>query len=529
MRRAMHDRLAATISIALASACSGASADVFMVTRADDSHESGTLRSAIALANSANGSGVIQFAPQLNGSTITLSSGLIEIDASMLILGPGTDKLTISGNDASRIFSVPNPGSMPMHVALASLTLSHATGAVYTRLTALTMTDVVITSSNGGALQANGGFVALNKVIMQGNSGGCGGAFKFESVTDAQIVDSVISGNTAAGANCGGGGGYAYGSKIVVSRTVFAANHATHAGGALGIVGGYLRVVDSVIHGNSADGDGGAINLRTTFRGGDARIEGSRLYGNVAQSGGAVSLGNFATLQLKRSTVSGNQADLYGGGIDAGPNTAYVGINYSLFSGNSITSLSGGGGGLALRSGNPTTVYNSTFYGNYAYRNGGAIGIFGAASGDHLLLASSTIVRNAAYDDSSGIFADGTPAINSCIVADNASHLTTQDLAGSFKAMFSLIKTPGTATIAGSTNLAPGTDPALGPLAPNGGPTWSLLPAPGSAVIGAGDPGISPTYRDQRGLPRVANGRADIGAVERQSAEEIIFRDGFGA
>ena len=44
------------------------------------------------------------------------------------------------------------------------------------------------------------------------------------------------------------------------------------------------------------------------------------------------------------------------------------------------------------------------------------------------------------------------------------------------------------------------TDPLLGPLQDNGGPTLTHLPMPGSPAIDAGDPNFTrPPYHDQRG------------------------------
>jgi hypothetical protein len=57
----------------------------------------------------------------------------------------------------------------------------------------------------------------------------------------------------------------------------------------------------------------------------------------------------------------------------------------------------------------------------------------------------------------------------------------------------------------------------LGPLADNGGPTWTHALLTGSPAIGAGDPNFtSPPDFDQRGpgFPRVVSGRIDIGAFE---------------
>jgi hypothetical protein len=67
----------------------------------------------------------------------------------------------------------------------------------------------------------------------------------------------------------------------------------------------------------------------------------------------------------------------------------------------------------------------------------------------------------------------------------------------------------------GAKGLILGVDPQLGPLADNGGPTQTMLPAATSPVIGKGAAKVSkPPKTDQRGKPRVIAGRADIGAVE---------------
>jgi hypothetical protein len=64
------------------------------------------------------------------------------------------------------------------------------------------------------------------------------------------------------------------------------------------------------------------------------------------------------------------------------------------------------------------------------------------------------------------------------------------------------------------------TDPMLGPLQDNGGPTFTCALLPGSPAINAGDPNFTPPPEfDQRGpgFPRVAYGRIDIGAFEVQT------------
>ena len=64
------------------------------------------------------------------------------------------------------------------------------------------------------------------------------------------------------------------------------------------------------------------------------------------------------------------------------------------------------------------------------------------------------------------------------------------------------------------------TDPMLGPLQDNGGPTLTHALLPGSPAIDAGDPSFTPPpFYDQRGpgFDRVVNGRIDIGSFEVQA------------
>src|SRR5262249_30039488 len=60
------------------------------------------------------------------------------------------------------------------------------------------------------------------------------------------------------------------------------------------------------------------------------------------------------------------------------------------------------------------------------------------------------------------------------------------------------------------------TDPMLGPLQDNCGPTMTLALLPGSPAIDAGSPSCPPPSVDQRGTPRPqpSGGRCDIGAYE---------------
>jgi hypothetical protein len=69
------------------------------------------------------------------------------------------------------------------------------------------------------------------------------------------------------------------------------------------------------------------------------------------------------------------------------------------------------------------------------------------------------------------------------------------------------------------------TDPLLGPLQDNGGPTFTHELLPGSPAIDAGDPSFTPPpFFDQRGpgFDRVVNGRVDKGSFEVQTQTVAI-------
>ena len=87
------------------------------VTSFLDDGSSGTLRSNIAAASSGD---TIQFAPELEGHTITLKSGELMIAKNLDVEGPGPHKLAISGDNASRIFDIGGSAT----VTIAGLTIA---------------------------------------------------------------------------------------------------------------------------------------------------------------------------------------------------------------------------------------------------------------------------------------------------------------------------------------------------------------------------------------------------------------------
>lgn len=211
-------------------------------------------------------------------------------------------------------------------------------------------------------------------------------------------------------------------------------------------------------------------------------------------------------------TISGNSA----GGIVAGVN-ALLSIANSTISGNFGT-------GIAVAGLDPSSsIVNSTISGNSAGTSGGGIAI--RSYNASLRIANSTITGNSA-PSGGGIYIDGQFGVSRVSISNTI--LKAGPLgANIFNGGGSVTVTSQGYNIS-SDNAAdyltgPGdqinTDPLLGPLQNNGGPTLTHALLPGSPAIDAGDPNFTPPpFNDQRGCPfdRVFNGRVDIGSFETQ-------------
>ena len=203
----------------------------------------------------------------------------------------------------------------------------------------------------------------------------------------------------------------------------------------------------------------------------------------------------MGTLTVSNSTLSGNYAGDYGGGLCNNGGTLTV--SNSTMSGNYASSSHGDFYGGAISDvGGTLTVSNSTVSGNYAYEGGGIYN-----NGGTLTVSNSTMSGNSA-SNRSGIWnlsyfatisdsnaigqfcktaasspGEGTLTLNNSIVANTVLY---GDVEGSFT---------------GSNNLFGSVQ--LGPLQDNGGPTQTMALLPGSPAFAAGDIDLVPA-----GVPR---------------------------
>lgn len=428
-----------------------ADAATFQVSNLDDAGP-GSLRQAILDANTAAGADTITFQAGLTG-TILLTSGQLSIEDSVDVQGTGPSVLTVSGNDSSRVFYVYDADAT-LDVTISGLTLTDGAGSpggvVVDWGENLTLDNVVVT---GGISPTVGGGIA----VLGSDSPD---AFRFT------LRDSVVSGNSALQA---GGGLFVDETEVTVliQTSSLIANDALTGGGiAADLLLGDVTVERSTLSGNTAGVRGGGFYAGTLYNGSSVTVRQSTVSGNSAPDGGGLFIDYlYGALLLENSTVSGNNAVGEPGSTGGG---LFIGYLY-------------GEGGTAI-------VRHSTVANNTAVRGGGIFLESGGLSVEH------TIVAN-----------------NVAEVGDDLANGTD----GRFDVSFSLVETPEVANLSDLGGNIIGQDPQLGPLQNNGGPTQTHLPAAGSPAINAGDASFSPPpATDQRGNPRVAQGRIDIGSVE---------------
>jgi len=122
-------------------------------------------------------------------------------------------------------------------------------------------------------------------------------------------------------------------------------------------------------------------------------------------------------------------------------------------------------------------------------------------------ITNSTISGNSATGSGGGIWG-GFAGSNSIFANENGGNVTNGEVTSLGHNLFTDTP-PGTLLPTVLLN----TDPLLGPLADNGGPTFTMALLPGSPAIDTGSASAGVTA-DQRGIPRPQGTAPDIGAFE---------------
>jgi hypothetical protein len=310
---------------------------------------------------------------------------------------------------------------------------------------------------------------------------------------------------------------------LTINNCVVAGNAGLDSGAGISN-GGTLTVNNSSITDNGLEYQGTGAGISS---GGTLIINNSIISGNLSGKGQTDGGGIYSSgiLEITNSTIDGNSVGGPGGGIY---NTGNAIITSSTISGNSSGGgypgpQTGPGFGGGIFNGGTLTISNSTVSANSALTInqepgcGGGIGNNGS-----LQIANSTISANSATNGGA-ICNDAAPLeiANSILNAGDVGENIFNDGGTITSLGYNLSSDNGGGYLSGPGDQI-NTDPILGPLQDNGGPTQTHRPYPQSPAIDAGDPSFTPPpFYDQRGtgFDRVVNGRIDIGSFEVQEGK----------
>jgi hypothetical protein len=318
--RARSISTAALLAFALLASPLAISA-TFIVTESTDQ----ALRDAVAEANSLPGPDVIQFAPGV--TSITVVQGQIEITDDLVIAGEPGQEVTISGNNASRVFAVLDPSEAFPILTLEYLVIENGlTTAEGSAFVDGPFINCSTSTGQGGAICSETSVELFETIVRDSlteavvaDGGGIWAAF------DVVLESSTVSGNGVGGSasegddSDGGGIAAAFGRVICIDSRI--ANNSAidfdSQGG--GLVSTEFLAENCMVEDNSAGGSGGGIFA--------SRIDmiGSTVSANLAGGNGGGILAtadfnpsfqeSFGALKIVNSTISGNQASGRGGAV----------------------------------------------------------------------------------------------------------------------------------------------------------------------------------------------------------------------
>ena len=337
----------------------------FTVTSTADDGTGGTLRWAVAKANSAATASTIAFDLGSGAATITLTAGDLELTNSSAPIAidddTGQGPVTVNGNDESSVFVVDSGVTASFSdITIAGGAAGYAGGGL---------------SSSGTATLAN--------CVVTANSAYLGGGivnYGMMTVSDTTISDNSVQ--SAAGGSAGGGV-WNYGTILISGCTISDNASGYGAGGVGNDNGGTMTIVDSTIDGNSASVGAGVDNEY----GSTMTVTGCTISGNSGHLGTGV--WNRGTIGIAGSTINDNTTDnAYSEGAGIASLGAATLANCTISGNNSA----GKDGGIAILAGTATLEF-CTISDNYAALDAGGLYISGALTLTDTIVADNTGCR----------------------------------------------------------------------------------------------------------------------------------------
>lgn len=365
----------------------------------------GSLRSAITNLN-ATGAGTINFAV---AGTISLQSSLPAIANSIVINGPGTNLLTVSGNGSNRLFQ------------LAASSTNFISG--------LTLASGFTSNNNSGAAIYNLGNTVLQSCALVSNTvvGGFGGAVANFGAGSLRVTNCTFAYNT-----CRGGNGVSAGSSRGGSG-----GGGSGMGGAIYTEGAALTLSGSAFQANQAVGGNGGSS---TTREGANNTGGSGGFPNPGAGGtlsSAAASGGFGGGGGGGDASDAGAPGGFGGGGGGGGYVDNVGGGGGNFGGNggagiftpNITAGGGGGGaglgGAIFARAGTVALANCALTGNMATNGVGGSG--GNAGGNGQGVGGAIFVLNAALNLAGNTFSGNTASTTQPILGGSTIVVNTND------------------------------------------------------------------------------------------------------
>jgi len=272
-----------------------------------------TLRAAIQEANALPGCSPFTINFSVTG-TITLTNGqLLVTHPNLTVNGPGASQLTVSGNNASRIFEI----NIAATASISGVTITNGNGigatnsgdggGIYSK-GKLTLTGCVVTGNTttgvtihegGGINNAGTQLLTLTNCTISNNTANFGGAGVI-SVGNLVMTGCTVANNTNTyTSDSGRGGGIETYATTTITNSTISNNHidngtGDNAGGIWNCCGP-LTIINSTITGNSAAGNSGAPSagglLQDSCCGGSVTVLNSIIAGNTGTSGAVADAG----------------------------------------------------------------------------------------------------------------------------------------------------------------------------------------------------------------------------------------------
>ena len=222
--------------------------DIIVTNNADSGN--GTLRQAVLTNALLGGGNRILFSGGITG-TITLTTGEILIDHTVNIVGPTAAGITLSGNNASRIFRLTGGSTLN----ISRLTIAHGGlaadgGAIFCDFgSSLVLSNCTfmanVAGANGGAI-ANNGTVTAQNCTFSGNTATFVGGAIYNYAGVVTLRNCTVVSNTATWSHGGGICNYSQvnGTTNIITSTIIAGNSAIGHVDVIGVVrsGGYNLV-----------------------------------------------------------------------------------------------------------------------------------------------------------------------------------------------------------------------------------------------------------------------------------------------